>query len=252
MRRMIIAGNWKMHTDLEEAEKLAKGIVKKVGGKTEPAVVLCPPYPLLPAVSKIIEGTTVQLGAQNVHPEDQGAFTGEVSASMLKSAGCEYVIVGHSERRRKFLETNNIVNSKVKAVLDSGMVPVLCIGESGIERKSGLKKMVLATQLKKCLDGVAKKDLKNLIVAYEPIWAISTEKNATPQTAESAGEDVEFVKKILKDMFESFDAKIRVVYGGSVTPGNVGALAGMKSIDGFLVGGASLDVKSFLSIVDNS
>ncbi|MFC1564448.1 triose-phosphate isomerase [candidate division KSB1 bacterium] len=248
MRRMIIAGNWKMHTDLKEAEKLAKGIVRKVGGKPEPAVVLCPPFPLLPAVSKIIEGTTVQLGSQNVHPEDQGAFTGEVSVYMLQSVGCNFAIIGHSERRAIFNESDEFINKKVRKVNPSLMIPILCVGETLEEREEGLTFQLVEKQLREGLKDVIITTGNDIVIAYEPVWAIGTGKTATPEQAEEVHA---FIRELLTEIFTAEIANdMTIQYGGSVKPDNAKKLLTQPNIDGALVGGASLKAKDFLAIIE--
>ncbi|MCP4726690.1 MAG: triose-phosphate isomerase [bacterium] len=248
MRRMIIAGNWKMHTDREEAQALAKGVVEKVGGKTEPGVILCPPFPMIPAVKDIIEGTTVQLGAQNVHPEDKGAFTGEISVDILQSVGCNFAIVGHSERRAIFNESDEFINQKVKKVNSSLMIPILCIGETLQEREEGLTFQRVEQQLRDNLNDVVVTTGNDIVVAYEPVWAIGTGKTATPEQAEEVHA---YIRELLSDIYTQDIANdITIQYGGSVKPSNAKELLGQPNIDGALVGGASLKAEDFCGIIE--
>ncbi len=248
MRRMIIAGNWKMHTDIEEARKLTLGVVEKVGGKTEPAVILCPPYPMLPAVKDIIEGTTVQLGAQNVHSEDKGAFTGEISTDMLQSVGCNFAIIGHSERRAIFKETDEFINKKVLKVNSSLMIPILCIGETLGEREEGLTFQRVEQQIKDGLNEVVVTTGNDIVIAYEPVWAIGTGKTATPEQAEEVHA---YIRELLGEIYTPEIAQdITIQYGGSVKPSNASELLGQPNIDGALVGGASLKAEDFCGIIE--
>jgi len=250
-RRPIIAANWKMHkTHLEairDVQKLSYLLDKDDAERVE--VVICPPFTALRAVQVLIEGDRLpyQLGAQNVHFEEKGAFTGEVSALMLQALKCRYVIVGHSERRQLFGETDQIVNKKVRAAFGHEMVPILCVGESLEEREAGATEEKVVGQVRRGLQGIAAQDAARLVVAYEPIWAIGTGRNAEPA---DAGQVVGLIRETLESVFskEVADA-VRVQYGGSVKAGNIRDFMAHPEIDGALVGGASLDPEELALIV---
>jgi triosephosphate isomerase (TIM) len=227
----LIAANWKMNMDLKEPVSFIR-YFKKNDFKSE--VVICPPFYLLNSVYESIKKTNIKLGAQNMHFEEKGAFTGEISPLMLKDAGCEYVILGHSERRQYFDETDGLVNKKIKAALKHKLKPILCVGETLEQRNSNKTKKIIKSQLDGCLNRI--KD-KSIVIAYEPIWAIGTGMNATPEQAEEVHN---FIKNITNNG--------RIIYGGSVKPANIKGLMQMKNINGALVGGASLDAKSFAQI----
>ena len=200
-------------------------------------IVICPPFTLLSKLNESIKNTKIKLGAQNLHFEEQGAYTGEISASMLKDVGCSYVILGHSERRQYFKETDNIINKKIKIALKNKLKVILCVGETLQQRNSNQTTKIIKNQLVRCLKNI--KDMKNIVIAYEPIWAIGTGKNATPQQSEDVHK---FIRNSLKNK------SIRIIYGGSMKPDNAKELLSMPNIDGGLVGGASLDPKSFTKI----
>jgi triosephosphate isomerase len=247
MRKKIIAGNWKMNKNHHEAEDLAKGIVKRVSDVIGVEVVLCPPFTSLSTVRDVIENTSIGLGAQNMHWEDKGAFTGEVSANMLLTLGCEYVILGHSVRRMYFYESDDVVSRKVKSSLRSGLTPIVCVGETRKEREDGITKKVVETQIKGAFEGLAKEAFDETVIAYEPVWAIGTGLNAT---AEQAQEVHAFIRKLLTDMFGAKIAdKTRIQYGGSMKPSNAPELLEQPDIDGGLIGGASLEAETFEGIV---
>lgn len=247
MRKKIIAGNWKMNKNHHEAEDLAKGIVKRVADVIGVEVVLCPPFTSLSTVRDAIENTSIGLGAQNMHWEDKGAFTGEVSANMLLTLGCEYVILGHSERRMYFHESDDVVSRKVKAALRSGLTPIVCVGETRKEREDGITKKVVETQIKGAFEGLTKEAFDETVIAYEPVWAIGTGLNAT---AEQAQEVHAFIRKLLSDMYGAKIAdKTRIQYGGSMKPSNAPELLEQPDIDGGLIGGASLEAETFEGIV---
>jgi triosephosphate isomerase len=243
-RLILIAGNWKMHKTLAEARDLAREIRRGLGGKTRPEVVLAPPYTALAAVAEELRGSAVGLAGQDTFWERQGAYTGAVSPWMLADAGCSYVIIGHSERRQHFGETNHTVNLKLQAALSAGLRPIFCVGETREERESGRTMARVEEQLRLGLAGIsARGDM--LVVAYEPVWAIGTGLTATPDQAQEVHR---FIRGQLPHLVGSGD-DIRILYGGSVTPDNAGDLLSEPDIDGALVGGASLKADSFLKII---
>ncbi|MDR0307897.1 MAG: triose-phosphate isomerase [Chitinispirillales bacterium] len=246
-RKKIIAGNWKMNTTLEEAAALAKDVVNAVGGVSDADVVVCPPYVNLSAVAEAVKGSNVKLGAQDVHWEAKGAFTGKVSCAMLKSVGVTYVIIGHSEQRQYFGETNETVNKKTKAALSAGLLPIVCVGETLDERNSGKMDAVIDGQIRGGFAGVSASDAAKCVVAYEPVWAIGTGVTATSQQANEAHI---FIRKILAELFgkETADT-IRIQYGGSMKPDNAKELLGQSDVDGGLIGGAALKASDFAGIV---
>lgn len=247
MRTPMIAGNWKMNKTLDEAIKLANDI-KNGERKENVEAVLCVPFINLTEVKKVIEGTDIKLGAQNVHWEDSGAYTGEVSPTMLKSIGIDYVIIGHSERRQYFNETDEIVNKKMKAALNHGLKPILCVGETLEEREKGIEKDVVKNQIIKAFDGLEEKEASNVVIAYEPIWAIGTGKTAS---SEDANEMLGFIRQTIGDIYtKDLENNIRILYGGSVKPANVKDFMAQDEIDGALVGGASLKGEDFLSLIN--
>ncbi len=243
MRKIILAGNWKMHKLIEDGENLVNCLEEKF--KNSPLeIIVFPPFTSLSAISKTAR--KIKIGAQNMHFEDEGAFTGEISPLMLKDAGAEYVIIGHSERRNIFGETDQLINKKIKSALTHNIKAVLCVGEKLNDRQSGKTKEVIENELSKDLSGLNKEDMENIIIAYEPIWAIGTGVSAKPEQAEEVHK---FIRNLLGKMFgKSVGENTTVLYGGSVKPSNVESLAKMKDIDGGLVGGASLDCESFYKI----
>jgi len=246
-RRPLIAGNWKMFKTCSEAVDTAKRLVKLVSACTDVDVMIAPPFTALAKVSDVVKGTCISLGAQNLFWEAEGAYTGEISSSMLVSAGCQYVIIGHSERRQYFNETDESVNKKIKSSLNNGLIPVMCVGESEKERELKETFSVLDKQVKNGLEGFSPDDLKTLVFAYEPVWAIGTGKTAT---TEQAQEVHEFLRTMLEKKFGNRLAKsMRILYGGSVKPNNIADLMSMPDVDGALVGGASLDPETFSKIV---
>jgi triosephosphate isomerase (TIM) len=246
-RTPLIAGNWKMFKTCSEAAETAGQLVKLVAMATDIDVMIAPPFTALAQVSDVVRGSCVSLGAQNLFWEAQGAFTGEISSAMLVSAGCKYVIIGHSERRQYFNETDETVNKKIKAAFDNDLMPVMCVGESEKERESKNTFSVLDKQLKKGLEDFSSDDLKRLVIAYEPVWAIGTGQTAT---SEQAQEVHQFLRSVLEKSFGNMLAKsIRILYGGSVKPNNIAELMAMPDVDGALVGGASLDPETFSKIV---
>ncbi len=247
-RTQLIAGNWKMHKNVGEALALARELRNQLGVVRERVeIAIAPPFTALHPVAKALEDSNIKLAAQNVHWEPQGAFTGEISAGMLKEVGCSFVIVGHSERRQYFGETDETVNRRTKAVLAAGMLPIVCVGETLQEREGGKTLDVVARQLKGGLAGLVAQDVAKLVVAYEPVWAIGTGKTAT---AEQAQEVHAFIRRTLAELFSKDAAEqTRIQYGGSVKPENAAELLGKPDIDGALVGGASLKAEDFARIV---
>ena len=246
-RKKFIAGNWKMNTTVDDASKLAQEIVAAMGNVTDVDIAICPPYTNLSEVSKIIKGSSVKLGAQDVFWEASGAYTGKVSCSMLKSVGVTYVIVGHSEQRQYFNETDETVNKKAKATLAAGLLPIVCVGETLEERKSGRMDTVIERQTKGAFTGIPLEDALKCTIAYEPVWAIGTGETATPKQANDAHI---FIRKILAGLYGAEAAgKLRIQYGGSMKPDNAKELLAQSDVDGGLIGGAALKAPSFLGIV---
>jgi triosephosphate isomerase len=248
-RKPIIAGNWKMFKTAAEALALVNALTKELTGigDSDVEVVVCPPFTALYAVATMLQGSTVKLGAQNVHWEKEGAFTGEVSATMLKESAVQYAIVGHSERRQYFGETNEGVNKRAKAALASGIRPIICVGETLAQREAGHTEVVVRDHIAGALAGFAKDAMLDAVIAYEPVWAIGTGKTATPAQAQEVHA---FIRELLAAMFDpSVADKVRIQYGGSVKPANAKELLGQPDIDGALVGGASLEAKGFTDIV---
>jgi triosephosphate isomerase len=247
MRPPLIAGNWKMNGLLKDARDLAAGLRKELGEHAGgPEVLVCPPFLALEAVHQILEGSPIRLGAQDVHWEPKGAFTGEVSLAMLQEVGVTAVILGHSERRHVMGETNEMVNRKLKACLAAKLQPILCVGELLEERNMGVTREVVERQISKGLDGLTPEEVARLVLAYEPVWAIGTGKTATPRQAEEVHH---YVRKLITQRAgEAVGQGIRILYGGSVSPDNVKELMAEEDIDGALVGGASLKVDSFVKI----
>jgi triosephosphate isomerase (TIM) len=249
MRRPIIAGNWKMNKTISESIDLANSIKRGLADVEDVEIVVCPPYTSLSDVKEIIMETNIKLGAQDVYWEKEGAFTGEVSAVMLRELGCEFVIIGHSERRQFFGETNATVNKKVKAALAEKLKPIVCVGEKLEERKAGKTFDVVKDHVENSLAGLSKDDMLKIVVAYEPVWAIGTGVNATKEQAEEVHK---YIRRLLKKMFGAEVAdSVRIQYGGSVKPDNIKELIDQEDVDGALVGGASLKADSFISIVKN-
>ena len=243
MPRSIIAGNWKMNTTLEEAKELANDVAAGASESSEVELILCPPFISLAAVRRAVSGTSVRIVAQNMHFESAGAFTGEVSPAMLREL-CEYVILGHSERRQLFGESDETVNRKVHAALAAGLRPIVCVGETLEQRENGEAADVVEGQV---LAGVADvQDIKTVVVAYEPVWAIGTGRAATPEIAEEIMGGP--IHDALRDLFGDGADDVPLLYGGSVNPGNAAAFAAQPSIHGALVGGASLQADQFLQI----
>lgn len=248
MRKMIVAGNWKMNKNHEEAVELARGVAGRVGGTDTVETVLCPTFTSLMAVAGVVKGTKIGLGAQNMHWEEKGAYTGEISSNMLLTLGCGYVILGHSERRAYFGETDEIVARKLKAALKAGLTPIVCVGETKDEREGGVTEKVVGTQVRGALEGLKPEEFKGSVIAYEPVWAIGTGLTATSEQAQEVHAFIRFLLRSI--MGDGIADTTRIQYGGSVKPGNAGELFGMPDIDGGLIGGAALDVDSFAGIIE--
>lgn len=247
MRKPIIAGNWKMHKNIGEATKLATDLAALTGAASA-EVVVCPTFTALSAVNTAIAGSAIKLGAQNMHWEAQGAFTGEISPGMLKDAGCTYVIIGHSERRQYFGETDETVNTKVKAALANELVAIMCVGESLEQRESQITEKIIGAQVTAGLAGLTAAQVAGMVIAYEPIWAIGTGKTASSADANAV---CRFIREKVAELFDQETAdKLRIQYGGSVKADNIAELMAQSDIDGALVGGAALDAASFGKIVN--
>lgn len=247
MRKPIIAGNWKMHKTVQQAVDFIDAVKKEING-TDVEALICAPYTLLPAMVERAKGTALKIGAENMHFEDQGAFTGEISADMLMDIGVEYVILGHSERRQYFAETDETVNKKLKKAIKMGIKPIVCCGETLTQRESGETTSWVEGQITKAFEGIEAKDAQHVVVAYEPIWAIGTGKTAS---AEDAGEVIAFIRTVFERLYGSeYSEEIRIQYGGSVKPSNVEELMNQYDIDGALVGGASLQAEDFVKLVN--
>jgi triosephosphate isomerase len=246
-RKKIIAGNWKMNKTVSEAEYLAADIARELGDCREVDVVLCPPFTALKVAGDAIADTFIKLGAQNMHWESDGAFTGEISSGMLRSLYCHYVILGHSERRTYFHETNEIVNRKVKAAISANLIPILCVGETLDERDAGREQDVVRTQVEESLAGMVVEEVKQTIIAYEPVWAIGTGRTASPEQAQQMHA---YIRGVLAGLVGDETAQaIRIQYGGSMKPANASELLAQPDIDGGLIGGAALEARSFAQIV---
>jgi len=247
MRNKVIAGNWKMNKDVFESADLINGL-KKGLEKAKAEVIICPPYTSLVIAQQLLKGSSIKLGAQDVSVHDDGAFTGEISVKMLKSVGCEYVIVGHSERRQYFQESNELINQKAKKVLAAGMKTIICVGETLEEREKNITDKVITAQVKGVLSGLTQADLDRVIIAYEPVWAIGTGKTATTQQAEDVHQ---LIRKLVAQLYAwPVAEKLIIQYGGSVKPENAKELLNQADIDGALVGGACLKADSFAAIIN--
>ncbi len=249
-RRPMVAGNWKMNKTLGETAELLKALKPQLQNIDSVDLVVCPPFIDLPLTKDILEGSNIKVGAQNMHWEASGAYTGEVSATMLKDL-CDYVIIGHSERRAMFGETDETVNKKVMAALNAGLLPIVCVGETLEENEAGQTEAVVDRMVREGLKGLSQEQAGQIVIAYEPVWAIGTGKTATPDQANDVHKNV--VRPILREMFgEELGNSIRILYGGSVKPGNAAELFGQSDIDGGLIGGASLKAADFAGIVDGA
>lgn len=248
MRKKVIAGNWKMNKLLGEAEGFVDQVKDRVPDADQVESVICAPFPFLASMVKRAEGSPVKIGAQNMYVEEKGAFTGEVSPVMLKDLGVSYVILGHSERRELFHETDEMVNQKVKAAFTHDLIPIICVGETLEQRENHETMSHIESQVKKALEGLSEEQVKQIIIAYEPIWAIGTGKTAS---AEDANEVCAHIRKVVAETVSSDAAEaVRIQYGGSVKPANIDELLAQSDIDGALVGGASLEADSYLQLVE--
>ncbi|MEA1888832.1 MAG: triose-phosphate isomerase [Pseudomonadota bacterium] len=246
MRRPLVAGNWKMNGDSESTVNLVNGIAAGRADVTNAEVLICPPYILIPRAADALNGRDdISLGAQDLDINESGAFTGQISASMLVDAGCKYVLVGHSERRAIYGESDEDVATKFKVAQDGGLIPVLCVGETLAERESGDTETVVARQLQAAIDVVGIDKLADTVIAYEPVWAIGTGMTATPEQAQEVHK---FIRNMLSALSTEVAENMQILYGGSMNAGNADALIGMQDIDGGLIGGASLQAESFLAI----
>jgi len=247
MRLPLMAGNWKMHKSVGEAIALVQALKESLADVTEREILVCPPFTALYPVAEALKGSDIQLGAQNIYPQEEGAYTGEVSPTMLLDLGCRYVILGHSERRQHFKETDEFINRKVHLALEHGLRPILCVGETLEQREAGQEVAMVTKQVKECLAGVTGQEMKEVVIAYEPVWAIGTGRTATPEQAQTMHLTI---RDILKGLYGQETAEAtRIIYGGSVKPDNVDDLMREPDIDGALVGGASLKAESFTRIV---
>ncbi|MCQ9205465.1 MAG: triose-phosphate isomerase [Omnitrophica bacterium] len=250
MRKPFIAGNWKMNKTIRDSIELVNSLRRELLDIENADIIVCPPYIALSEISDLVVDSNIGLGAQNVYWEESGAFTGEVSPLMLKDAGCRYVIIGHSERRKYFSETDEAVNKKIKASQNVGLIPIVCVGETDEERESKKTTSVVESQLQGGLKGLDSESVSKLIIAYEPVWAIGTGKTATPEQAQEVHR---FIRDWLRNNYSSDVAEnVRIIYGGSVKPSNTKDLIKQSDIDGALVGGASLESSFFGEIVKNS
>lgn len=246
MRKPIIAGNWKMNKTISEGVDFVKQI-KHLGDNTDVEVVVCVPFVSLESIKKELKGSNVKLGSQNIHWEENGAYTGEISPLMLKEIGIDYAIIGHSERRQYFGDTDETVNKKVKTSLAHDIKPIVCVGETLEERENNTEKEKVKVQITKALDGISEKEMSDIVLAYEPIWAIGTGKTAS---SEDANEMIAFIRDIIKEKYdEEISETVRIQYGGSVKPQNVTEIMNQPDIDGALVGGASLKKDDFTELV---
>ncbi|HWR16276.1 MAG TPA: triose-phosphate isomerase [Terriglobales bacterium] len=246
-RKKVIAANWKMYKTPEQTRAFFSDFLPLVKGHTRDEIVVCPPFINIQAALDAAKGSTVAIGAQNMFWEKEGAYTGEISAEMIKASGCTHVIIGHSERRQYFGETDDTVNKKLKVALNAGLTPIVCVGEVLEEREAGITDDVLRRQCNVAFRGMSAERAAKLVVAYEPVWAIGTGKTATPEIAEKAHLTIR--SEAGKAFGDDFADKLRILYGGSVKPDNAKALMSEEDIDGALVGGASLDPKNFSAIV---
>jgi len=250
MRKPLVAGNWKMHNTIAEAVELVNGLKRELVDFESVDVAVCPTFTVLSSVNDILSSSSIKLGSQNVYWEEKGAFTGEISVAMLKDVGCYYAIIGHSERRKYFSETECTVNKRIKATLAGGLFPIVCVGETLEDRESDKTIEVIKAQLNGAFEGITPEQMENIVIAYEPVWAIGTGKTATPDQAQEVHK---FIRGWLVEKFSADLAQgLRILYGGSVKPDNAKELMGCPDIDGSLVGGAALKVDSFSGIIKNS
>jgi len=250
MRKPFLAGNWKMNTDTASAVALAKGIAAQIGQVDKMDVAVCPPFVYLQAVAEALSSSNIALGAQDVFHQPNGAFTGEISCQMLKDVCCTYVILGHSERRHVIGETDELINKKVKAAIDGGLLPIFCVGELLEERQAGKTNRVVSRQVRKGLDGICQERIQAVTIAYEPVWAIGTGINATPQQAQEVHA---MIRGLLAKLYDKQIARqLRIQYGGSAKPANTAELMVQPDVDGLLIGGASLKASDFVAMVNTS
>lgn len=249
MRIPLIAGNWKMNNTVSNSSVLAEELIKFMKDyKKEREVLICCPSTSLYALSKITHNSNVKLGAQNMHYEEKGAFTGEISPLMIKDIGVEYIIIGHSERRQLFGESDELINKKITSAIKHDLKPILCVGETLEQREANIEKNIIKSQISKGLKDIEVNDITNIVIAYEPIWAIGTGRTAT---SEQANDMVSYIRDIIKELYdENTSNNIRILYGGSVKPGNASDIMAQSDIDGALVGGASLKADDFKQIID--
>ena len=246
MRKPIIAGNWKMHKTIAEALDFVNAVKDRVNNDNVEAVI-CAPFTLLKDLKEATKGTNIKIGAQNMHFEEKGAFTGEISPLMLKELDMDYVVIGHSERRQYFNETDETVNKKVLKALEVGIDPILCVGETLEEREAGNTKDVCKVQVEKALENVSKEDLAKVVIAYEPVWSIVTGKTAT---SEDANDVIAYIREVVANLYGELANEVRIQYGGSVKPSNVAEIMNQSDIDGALVGGASLEANDYVDLVN--
>ena len=248
MRRKVIAGNWKMNNDLKETQNLLSKLSSGLSmDNLNCDVIVCPPFTSLFEAYSLLKDTKIKIGAQNMYFESSGAFTGEISANMLIGIGCEYVILGHSERRSIFGETDELINKKIKKAIESGLKPIFCVGELLEEREGGITEKIIEKQIKSGLNGISSEEMSKLIIAYEPVWAIGTGKTASPAQAQEVHQ---FIRSLIDEKYgASISNNIIIQYGGSVNANNASELLFQKDIDGALVGGASLKADSFIGII---
>jgi len=246
MRRKVVAGNWKMNMTDPEAVELVRQLKESLKFFKEVELVVCPPFTSLCSTSKVLTNSNIGLGAQNLFWESSGAYTGEVSAEMLLSVGCKYIIIGHSERRQYFGEDNQSVNRKVKTAIERGLTPIMCVGERLEQREAGKTEAVVEDHIRGGFEGLSSHEVGRAIIAYEPVWAIGTGKTATP---EQANEVHLFIRELIKELYDAdLSSRTRILYGGSVKPENARSLIEQPELDGFLVGGASLKAESFAAV----
>ena len=250
MRLPLIAGNWKMYKTVAEAIEFVQKLKPALEDVAGVEIVVCPSFVSLEAVVRELAGSKIALGAQNMYWAEEGAFTGEVSPSMLKAVGCSFVILGHSERRQHFGETDQMVNRKVKAALAAGLIPIVCVGERLEERENGITEKVVGTQLEFSLAGLTSNELAGIVIAYEPVWAIGTGRTAETQDARQVNNYIR--SRLAAQAGQEAAQKARILYGGSVKPDNIAGLMAQPDIDGALVGGASLQVDAFAAMIRNS
>lgn len=246
-RKPLIAGNWKMFKTISEAKELVVGLKKNLAGISDREILVCPPFTALSSVAEALKGSNISVGSQNIFWEKKGAFTGEVAPDMIVDAGCKYALVGHSERRQYFSETDATVNKRMKAAFAVGLTPIVCVGEMLAERENGTTFKVIEKQIKDGVAGLIPEQAKTLVLAYEPVWAIGTGKTASPQQAEEVHA---FIRKTYAQIYGNDAANsIRILYGGSVKPDNATEIMKQPNVDGALVGGASLEIEPFTKIV---